>query len=165
MNDVINTINSAKSQLTFFGVVVALAVIALIVSFAAKKLSKSKKYMIRAQAGVAVLAARVATNFGATLRRRLFAKVQSFSMEEINSFSTASLITRSTNDVVQVQMLIVLSMQVVIKAPAMAIWAITKIAGKAWQWSLATGIAIVLLVGFLAIAMVLTFPKFRKIQR
>lgn len=113
---------------------------------------------------VCYLASSIAASFSRRLRTAMFDKVESFSMEEINSFSTASLITRSTNDVVQVQMLIVLSMQVVIKAPAMAIWAITKIAGKAWQWSLATGIAIVLLVGFLAIAMVLTFPKFRKIQ-
>ena len=113
---------------------------------------------------VCYLASSIAASFSRRLRAAMFDKVESLSMEEINSFSTASLITRSTNDVVQVQMLIVLSMQVVIKAPAMAIWAITKIAGKAWQWSLATGIAIVLLVGFLAIAMVLTFPKFRKIQ-
>lgn len=113
---------------------------------------------------VCYLASSIAASFSRRLRAAMFDKVESFYMEEINSFSTASLITRSTNDVVQVQMLIVLSMQVVIKAPAMAIWAITKIAGKAWQWSLATGIAIVLLVGFLAIAMVLTFPKFRKIQ-
>ena len=113
---------------------------------------------------VCYLASSIAASFSRRLRAAMFDKVESFSMEEINSFSTASLITRSTHDVVQVQMLIVLSMQVVIKAPAMAIWAITKIAGKAWQWSLATGIAIVLLVGFLAIAMVLTFPKFRKIQ-
>lgn len=113
---------------------------------------------------VCYFASSIAASFSRRLRAAMFDKVESFSMEEINSFSTASLITRSTNDVVQVQMLIVLSMQVVIKAPAMAIWAITKIAGKAWQWSLATGIAVVLLVGFLTIAMVLTFPKFRKIQ-
>ena len=113
---------------------------------------------------VCYLASSIAASFSRRLRAAMFDKVESFSMEEINSFSTASLITRSTNDVVQVQMLIVLSMQVVIKAPAMAMWAITKIAGKAWQWSLATGIAVVLLIGFLTIAMVLTFPKFRKIQ-
>lgn len=113
---------------------------------------------------VCYLASSIAASFSRRLRAAMFDKVESFSMEEINAFSTASLITRSTNDVVQVQMLIVLSMQVVIKAPAMAVWAITKIAGKAWQWSLATGIAVVLLVGFLSVAMVLTFPKFRKIQ-
>ena len=113
---------------------------------------------------VCYFASSIAASFSRRLRAAMFDKVESFSMEEINSFSTASLITRSTNDVVQVQMLIVLSMQVVIKAPAMAVWAITKIAGKAWQWSLATGIAVVLLIGLLSIAMALTFPKFRKVQ-
>ena len=113
---------------------------------------------------VCFLASSIAASFSRRLRSAMFEKVESFSMEEINSFSTASLITRSTNDVMQVQMLIVLSMQVVIKAPAMAIWAITKIAGKAWQWSLATGIAVAILSVILAIAMVLTFPKFRKVQ-
>ncbi len=113
---------------------------------------------------VCYLASSIAASFSKRLRAAMFDKVESFSLEEINSFSTASLITRSTNDVVQVQTLIVLSMQVVIKAPAMAVWAIMKIAGKAWQWSLATGIAVVLLICFLAIAMALTFPKFRKIQ-
>ncbi len=113
---------------------------------------------------VCYFASSIAASFSRRLRAAMFDKVESFSMEEINAFSTASLITRSTNDVAQVQMLIVLSMQVVIKAPAMAVWAITKIAGKAWQWSLATGIAVVLLICFLAIAMALTFPKFRKVQ-
>ena len=127
--------------------------------------------MLRCSRGILVssvivcyFASSIAASFSRRLRAAMFDKVESFSMEEINSFSTASLITRSTNDVVQVQMLIVLSMQVVIKAPAMAVWAITKIAGKAWQWSLATGIAVVLLIGLLSIAMALTFPKFRKVQ-
>ena len=94
----------------------------------------------------------------------MFDKVESFTLEEINAFSTASLITRSTNDVSQVQMMVVLALQVVVKAPLMAVWAIMKIAGKAWQWSLATGIAVVLLVAILGIAIKLTFPCFRKMQ-
>ena len=94
----------------------------------------------------------------------MFNKVESFSLEEINAFSTASLITRSTNDVTQVQMLIVISLQVVIKAPTMAVWAVMKIAGKAWQWSLATAITVALLIIILSIAIVLTFPKFRRVQ-
>ena len=113
---------------------------------------------------VCFLASRIAASFSKRLRAALFDKVESFSLEEINAFSTASLITRSTNDVMQVQMLIVMSMQVVIKAPAMAIWAITKIAGKAWQWSLATGIAVGAISVIMAIAMVLTFPRFRRVQ-
>ena len=113
---------------------------------------------------VCFFAAVISAGFSKRLRKALFDKVESFSMEEINSFSTASLITRSTNDVMQVQMLIVMGMQVVIKAPVMAVWAVTKIAGKAWQWSLSTGIAVAVLVVLLAIVMRLTYPRFKKIQ-
>ena len=113
---------------------------------------------------VCFLAARIAASFSKRLRAEMFNKVESFSLEEINAFSTASLITRSTNDVTQVQMLIVISLQVVIKAPTMAVWAVMKIAGKAWQWSLATAITVALLIIILSIAIVLTFPKFRRVQ-
>ena len=113
---------------------------------------------------VCFLAARIAASYSKRLRAEMFNKVESFSLEEINEFSTASLITRSTNDVTQGQMLIVISLQVVIKAPTMAVWAVMKIAGKAWQWSLATGITVALLIIILSIAIVLTFPKFRRVQ-
>ena len=113
---------------------------------------------------VCFFASRIAANFSRRLRREMFYKVESFTLEEINALSTASLITRSTNDVSQVQMLVVLSLQVIVKAPLMAVWAIMKIAGKAWQWSLATGIAVVLLVAILSIAIVRTFPRFKRIQ-
>ena len=113
---------------------------------------------------VCFLAARIAASYSKRLRAEMFNKVESFSLEEINEFSTASLITRSTNDITQVQMLIVISLQVVIKAPTMAVWAVMKIAGKAWQWSLATGITVALLIIILSIAIVLTFPKFRRVQ-
>lgn len=113
---------------------------------------------------VCFFASRIAAGFSRRLRRELFEKVESFSSEEISRFSTASLITRSTNDVMQVQALVVMSMQVVIKAPLMAVWAIMKIAGKAWQWSLSTAIAVAVLIVLLAIVMRLTFPRFKKIQ-
>ncbi len=113
---------------------------------------------------VCFFASRIAANFSKRLRKEMFYKVESFTLEEINAFSTASLITRSTNDVSQVQMMVVLSLQVVVKAPLMAVWAIMKIAGKAWQWSLATGIAVVLLVAILSVAIVRTFPRFKRIQ-
>lgn len=113
---------------------------------------------------VCFFASRIAANFSKRLRKEMFYKVESFTLEEINSFSTASLITRSTNDVSQVQMMVVMSLQVVVKAPLMAVWAIMKISGKAWQWSLATGIAVVLLVAILSIAIVRTFPRFKRIQ-
>lgn len=113
---------------------------------------------------VCFFASRIAAGFSRRLRRELFEKVESFSSEEISRFSTASLITRSTNDVMQVQALVVMSMQVVIKAPLMAVWAIMKIAGKAWQWSLSTAIAVAVLIVLLTIVMRLTFPRFKKIQ-
>lgn len=92
---------------------------------------------------VGYFAARVASSFGANLRDSIFNKVDSFSMEEMNHFSTPSLITRTTNDVNQVQLLITLGMQVVVKAPIMAVWAITKIYGKGFEWSMATVGAVV----------------------
>ncbi len=113
---------------------------------------------------VAVVSARLASNYSATLRGKLFHKVQSFSMEEIGHFSTASLITRSTNDVTQVQMLIVMGLQMLIKAPITAVWAICKIAGKAWEWTLTTAIAVALLLIVVGICISLAFPKFRKMQ-
>ncbi len=113
---------------------------------------------------VCFFASVISAGFSKRLRKALFDKVESFSLEEINSFSTASLITRSTNDVMQVQMLIVMGMQVVIKAPVMAVWAVTKIIGKAWQWSMATAIAVIVLVILLGIVMLLTYPRFKKIQ-
>jgi len=119
---------------------------------------------LAASIAVCYLASKIAARFSKRLRSAMFEKVESFSLEEINAFSTASLITRSTNDVMQVQLLIVMSMQVVVKAPAMAVWAITKIAGKAWQWSLATGVAVAAISVMMAISMALTFPKFRKVQ-
>lgn len=114
---------------------------------------------------VAIFASRIAANFGARLRELLFDKVQSFSMEEINGFSTASLITRSTNDITQVQMLMVMGLQVMIKAPILAIWAIVKISGKSWQWTMSTGVSVLLLLLIVGICIGLAFPKFRKLQR
>ena len=113
---------------------------------------------------VCFLASNIAAGFSKRLRSAMYYKVQSFSKNEIGRFSTPSLITRSTNDVMQVQMLIVMSMQVVIKAPLMAIWATTKIAGKAWQWSLATGITVAILMALMALILALTFPRFRRVQ-
>lgn len=107
----------------------------------------------------------VAANFSARLRESLYVKVQRFSMSEISKFSSASLITRSTNDVQQVQMFLTMGLQMIIKAPITAVWAITKIAGKQWQWSLAVAIAVcVLLVGISAI-MLLVVRKFKKMQK
>ena len=113
----------------------------------------------------AVCAAKIAANFSATLREKLFDQVQSFSMAEIGKFSTASLITRSTNDVMQVQMLIVMGLQVLLKAPIMAVWAICKIAGKSWQWTMSTGIAVAVLLVIVLICVIVAMPKFRRLQK
>lgn len=106
----------------------------------------------------------IAADFSARLRESLYTKVQGFSMSEINKFSTASLITRSTNDVQQVQMLITMGLQMIIKAPITAVWAITKIAGKEWQWSLAVAIAVVILLCGISTIMLLVTKKFKKMQ-
>lgn len=113
----------------------------------------------------AVCAARIGTSFSANVRHLLFAKVQAFSMEEIGHFSTASLITRSTNDVTQVQMLIVLGLQMLIMAPIMAVWAICKIADKQWEWTMSTAAAVGVLLIVVLVALVLALPKFRKLQQ
>lgn len=113
----------------------------------------------------AVCAARIAANFAATLREKLFDQVQSFSMAEIGKFSTASLITRSTNDVMQVQMLIVMGLQVLLKAPIMAVWAIFKIAGKSWQWTMSTGVAVAVLLLIVVVCIIVAMPKFRQLQK
>lgn len=113
---------------------------------------------------VAVLCAKVGINFAATIREKLFHKVQDFSMEEIGKFSTASLITRTTNDVQQVQMLIVMGFQVIVKAPIMAVWAILKIYNKSWQWTASTAVAVVVLLVIVLTCISLVTPKFKKMQ-
>lgn len=113
---------------------------------------------------VAVIAAKISANFGSNIRSSLFNKVMDFSMEEMSRFSTASLITRSTNDITQVQMLIVMGLQAIIKAPIIGVWAIMKIANKSWQWTFTTAMAIVILMAVVGILMTLALPKFKSLQ-
>ena len=113
---------------------------------------------------VGYFAAILAAGFSRHLRGQLFNKVESFSMEEINRFSTDSLITRSTNDITQVQMLITMGLMMILKAPIMAVWAVTKIAGKGFEWSLATGIAVAVMVGIVGLLIIFVMPKFKKMQ-
>lgn len=108
---------------------------------------------------------KIAANFSAKLRSRIYDKVQSFSMENVKNFSIASLITRETNDVVQVQSAIVQSIQIFVKAPILATWALIKILDKNPMWSVATGVAIWLLVIIATVALILVIPKFRIIQK
>lgn len=113
----------------------------------------------------AICTARIGSNFAAILRSQMFNKVQSFSMEEISRFSTASLITRSTNDTTQVLMLIVMGLQILIKAPITAVWAICKIVGKSWQWTLSTAVAIGILLAVVCMCITIALPKFKKMQK
>lgn len=108
--------------------------------------------------------ARIAASFGQRLRSLEFRKVESFGPAEMNRFSTASLITRSTNDITQVQMFITMGLQLIVKSPIMAVWAVVKIADKGFEWTLATGIAVVILLATIAILMALVMPKFRAMQ-
>ena len=113
---------------------------------------------------VGYLASKISASFSKNLRSRIFSKVESFSMKEINEFSTASLITRSTNDITQIQMVIVIGLQILIKAPIMAVWAITKIYNKGFEWTMATAVTVLILIVFVAILMVMVMPKFRMMQ-
>ncbi|NLV87124.1 MAG: ABC transporter ATP-binding protein [Clostridiales bacterium] len=113
---------------------------------------------------VGYFAARIAAAFSMRLRFTVFSKVQSFSLGEINKFSTPSLITRSTNDINQVQMLIAMGLQVMIKAPIMAVWAVLKISGKGYEWTMATGGFILFLLLLITGISLLIIPRFKRIQ-
>ena len=113
---------------------------------------------------VGFLAAQVAAGLAMRLREGVYHKVMSFTMEEISKFSTSSLITRSTNDITQIQMVVAIGMQVVMRAPIMAIWAIMKISGKSWQWTTATGVAVVLIIAGITAIFLRVIPKFNIAQ-
>ena len=114
---------------------------------------------------VGFFAARIAAAVSFRLRSRVYNKVESFSMEEINRFSTASLITRTTNDITQVQMVLSMGLQVIIKAPILAGWAIVKITATQWQWSVTTAIAVVIMISMMLFILIAVFPKFKRIQK
>lgn len=113
---------------------------------------------------VGFFAARVAASLSRRLRSEIYDKTISFSMKEINKFSTASLITRSTNDVTQVQTLVGIGLRVMLRAPILAIWAIMKISSKNWEWTLVTVAAVVLLLIILTVIIIFALPKFKIIQ-
>ncbi|MCI8556110.1 MAG: ABC transporter ATP-binding protein [Clostridia bacterium] len=114
---------------------------------------------------VSFIASRVSAVLSYRMRQGVYDKVESFSMEEIKNFSTSSLITRTTNDVSQVQMAMTLSLQLLVKAPVMAVWAICKIANKGWQWSVATAVAVGILIVMLGVVIIFAVPRFKKIQK
>ncbi len=115
---------------------------------------------------VVVLSARVGACFATRLRILQFDRVSSFSMEEINRFSTASLITRSTNDVTQVQFYLAMVIRIMIPAPITAVWAITKITAQgAFEWSIAMSVAVVVLLVFITIIFTFAMPRFKNKQK
>ena len=111
------------------------------------------------------LAATISSNFSRNLRKEIFDKVENIDTEEVKGFSTSSLITRTTNDVTQVEMLIAIGLQLLIKAPITAIWAVTKILNKSWQWSALTGVAVVILLSVIIVLMIIVVPRFKKVQK
>ena len=114
---------------------------------------------------VGYFASRVASSFSATIRKKIFEKVENMSVAEIKKFSTSSLITRTTNDVTQVEMLIGMGLQAMVKAPIMAIWAITKILNKGFEWSILTACCVVILLFVVATLMIVVLPRFEKVQK
>lgn len=113
---------------------------------------------------VGYFCASLSARFAFNVRAKIYNKIQNFSLDEINKFSTASLITRTTNDVTQIQMVVAMGTQALIKAPILAICAVTKILGKSWQWSSATGVAIGIMFVMILLVVLLALPKFKKIQ-
>ncbi len=111
------------------------------------------------------LSARIAANLGATLRANIFRKVNDLSIEDVKKFSVPSLITRTTNDVANMQTFISMGFNVLIKAPILAVWTICKMSTINWQWSVATVVAVVTLVMTIAILMCITVPRFKRIQK
>ena len=109
--------------------------------------------------------ANLASSFSTKLRKRIFSKVEELSTNEMKAFSTSSLITRTTNDITQVEMLIGMGLQLLVKAPITAVWAITKIVNKSWQWSLVTTIAVLILLSIITTLIIVVMPKFKVVQK
>ena len=107
----------------------------------------------------------VGADFSFITRKKIFDKVESLSINEVRKFSTASLITRTTNDITQVRMLITMGANMLVRAPLSAIWAIAKIHGKSWEWSTATAIAVVILLATVITTMMIVIPRFKIIQK
>ena len=110
------------------------------------------------------LTAWIATSFSKRLRDLEYSRVQSFSLEEMNRFSTSSLITRSTNDISQIQMTTAMGLMIMIRAPIMAVWAIMKILDKNWEWTVATAVAVVAIITIISVIMLYAIPRFKRIQ-
>ena len=111
------------------------------------------------------LISNLAASFSMNTRKKLFTKVENLAMSEIKELSTSSLITRTTNDITQIQMVISMGLQMAIKSPITAVWAVTKILNKSWQWSTIVGVGIVFLLSIIGVLMFIVIPRFKKIQK
>lgn len=114
---------------------------------------------------VCYLAANIASSFATTIRSKIFRKIQEFGTEEIKKFSTSSLITRTTNDVTQVDMIIGMGLQMMVKAPIMAVWAVLKILNKGLEWSILTGACVAILLTTVIIILIIVLPRFERVQK
>ena len=111
------------------------------------------------------IASGISSIFSMNLRKKIFDKVENLAMQEVKQFSTSSLITRTTNDITQIEMLIAMGLQLLLKAPITAIWAITKILNKSWQWSAITAVGVAILLSVIAVLVVIVMPKFKIVQK
>ena len=114
---------------------------------------------------VGYILSNVSARFSMKIRKNLFEKVENLSINEVKKFSTSSLITRTTNDITQIQMFIAMGTQLAVKAPITAVWAVTKILNKSWQWSAITALGVVILLAMVAIIMTIVVPRFKIIQK
>ena len=114
---------------------------------------------------VGYLTSKLSANFSYIIRNKIFNKVGQFGMEEVKKFKTSSLITRTTNDVTQLEMFIAMGLQMLIKAPIMAFWAVSKILNKNLEWSILTGGGVVILLITITIIFLIVFPRFEKVQK
>ncbi len=114
---------------------------------------------------VGYISSNVSASFSKTIRKKLFDKVENLGIAEVKNFSTSSLITRTTNDITQVQMFISMGLQLLIKAPVTAIWAVTKILNKNITWSAVTAVAVIILLVTILTLMLIVMPRFKKVQK
>lgn len=133
---------------------------------------KNGAYMLGCALGTLALAiivgyftSNIAANFSMKIRKKIFDKVGNLAMSEVKQFSTSSLITRTTNDITQLQMVIAMGLMISIRAPITAIWAITKILNKSWQWSAATAVGVLVLLSTIIALIVIVIPRFKIVQK
>lgn len=114
---------------------------------------------------VGYISSNVSASFSKTIRKKIFNKVENLGVAEVKNFSTSSLITRTTNDITQIQMFISMGLQLLIKAPVTAIWAVTKILNKNIAWSAVTSVAVIILLVTILALMSIVMPRFKRVQK